>query len=402
MEIDLSDTARTVLTDVRRRLPRIALRVTEEIRSIVPGYAHGDRRQQLIFTAVNSAAAHFLDQAMGQPASSVAVDDLFRRIGFREAGVGADLANLDSAVRVAVRACWDEIRVVAAKQGVSPGALADLREALDDYVAKLLVQVRRGHAAGGIAREQDGGLARRRLVDGLLAGADQADLGPYAEVVGWPMPAQLVVTAAELPQDARIDPTALPDQILCRGAHGRIALISRESGAEEAIAAVRRQVSDARFAVCWPVEPRDAPSAHRWAQRALTLAAKGVVPVRPVIDCRAYRTEIWLHAEPVMRRQLAQELLRPLFEETANSREILSETLLVWLETRDSAPAIAARLGVHPQTVRYRWRRINQLFGEALHDPEYVVQLTLVLKASIALWIAGDQSDFERYLERTQ
>ncbi|WP_257440825.1 helix-turn-helix domain-containing protein [Nocardioides daeguensis] len=72
----------------------------------------------------------------------------------------------------------------------------------------------------------------------------------------------------------------------------------------------------------------------------------------------------------------------------------------MWLETRDSAPAIAARLGVHPQTVRYRWRRINQLFGEALHDPEYVIQLTLVLKASIALWIAGDQSDFERYSER--
>jgi len=26
-----------------------------------------------------------------------------------------------------------------------------------------------------------------------------------------------------------------------------------------------------------------------------------------------------------------------------------------------------------------------------------VVQLTMVLKASVPLWIAGDQSDFERY-----
>src|SRR3546814_9071794 len=79
------------------------------------------------------------------------------------------------------------------------------------------------------------------------------------------------------------------------------------------------------------------------------------------------------------------------------SRDILSETLLVWLETRDSAPASAARLGVHPQTVRYRWKRINELFGEDLHDPEFVLQMTMLLKASVPMWIAGDQSDFERF-----
>jgi DNA-binding PucR family transcriptional regulator len=127
-----------------------------------------------------------------------------------------------------------------------------------------------------------------------------------------------------------------------------------------------------------------------------------VIPARPVIECVRFRTEIWLHAEPVLRRQLAQELLQPLFNETENSREILSETLLVWLETRDSAPAIAARLGVHPQTVRYRWKRINELFGDSLHDPDYVIQLTLLLKASVPLWIAGDQSDFRRFREQEE
>uniref|UniRef100_UPI00373FE05C helix-turn-helix domain-containing protein n=1 Tax=Streptomyces rimosus TaxID=1927 RepID=UPI00373FE05C len=34
----------------------------------------------------------------------------------------------------------------------------------------------------------------------------------------------------------------------------------------------------------------------------------------------------------------------------------LAETLLAWLETRGSAPEVAARLGVHLQTVRYRLR----------------------------------------------
>lgn len=402
MQVGSSETARIVLPAVRRRLPRIAQQVSDEIRSTVPGLADSDHRQQLVFTAVNSAAAYFLGRELGEPVSAAAADDLFRKMGFREGGAGADLAALDTAVRVAAKAYWAEIRVEAARLGVSPYALADLRESLDAYVEHVLVQARQGHAAGGEAREQDSGLARRRLVEGLLASADPDDLAVYAEVAGWPLPPLLVVTAVEVPRSMRLDPGTLPEAVLFRPATGRAALITGEAMTAAAIAAVQAQVPGARFAVCWPVEPYDAAAAYRWTQRALNLAAKGILPALPVLDCRTYRTEIWLHAEPVMRRQLAQELLQPLLEETPNSREILSETLLVWLETRDSAPAIAARLGVHPQTVRYRWRRINQLFGEALHDPEYVVQLTLVLKASIALWIAGDQSDFERYSERAQ
>lgn len=400
IEVESSETARIVLPEVRRRLPRIAQQVIDEIRSTVPGFADSDSRQELVFTAVNSAAAYFLGRELGEPVSAAAADDLFRKMGFREGGAGGDLAALDSAVRVAAKAYWAEIRVEAARQGVSPYALGDLREALDDYVEHVLVQARHGHAAGGEAREQDSGLARRRLVDGLLASADPDDLAAYADVAGWPLPSLVVVTAVELPRGTLLDPDTLPETVLCRVAAGRAALVTTEATAADAITAVRAQLPATRFAVCWPVEPHDAAAAYRWTQRALSLAGKGILPALPVLDCRTYRTEIWLHAEPVMRRQLAQELLQPLLEESPNSREILSETLLVWLETRDSAPAIAARLGVHPQTVRYRWRRINQLFGESLHDPEYVIQLTLVLKASIALWIAGDQSDFERYSER--
>lgn len=53
------------------------------------------------------------------------------------------------------------------------------------------------------------------------------------------------------------------------------------------------------------------------------------------------------------------------------------------------------------QTIRYRWKRINELFGESLRDPEFVTQLLLLLKASVPLWVAGDQSDFDRYQQQT-
>jgi DNA-binding PucR family transcriptional regulator len=125
-----------------------------------------------------------------------------------------------------------------------------------------------------------------------------------------------------------------------------------------------------------------------------------VIAPTPLVRCNEHVTQMWLHAEPSMRQRLCQQLLEPLLAETPNSREILSDTLLAWLETRDSAPAIAAKLDVHPQTVRYRWKRINELFGDALHDPEFILLVTMVLKTSVPMWKAGNQSDFERFRDR--
>ena len=59
----------------------------------------------------------------------------------------------------------------------------------------------------------------------------------------------------------------------------------------------------------------------------------------------------------------------------------LAETLLAWLETRGGAPEVAARLGVHPQTVRYRLRQIRELWGDGIDDPDRRFELELVLRA---------------------
>ena len=66
----------------------------------------------------------------------------------------------------------------------------------------------------------------------------------------------------------------------------------------------------------------------------------------------------------------------------------LAETLLAWLETRGGAPEVAARLGVHPQTVRYRLRQIRELWGDEVDDPDRRFELELVLgrSACAASW----------------
>ena len=43
---------------------------------------------------------------------------------------------------------------------------------------------------------------------------------------------------------------------------------------------------------------------------------------------------------------------------------------------------------------QYSW------FGPSLHDPEFILQMTMVLKTSVLMWKAGNQSDFERFRDR--
>jgi DNA-binding PucR family transcriptional regulator len=44
-----------------------------------------------------------------------------------------------------------------------------------------------------------------------------------------------------------------------------------------------------------------------------------------------------------------------------------------------SAPEVAAALGIHPQTARYRLRQLESLFGDRLDDPDFRFAAGLVL-----------------------
>lgn len=388
-----------VVKQLEAGIPVLAERVTRRVQTDIAAYAGpvGGRRRRLIGLAVSEAAALYVRRVGGRRISTAGVDDLFRKMGYGEASEGHSLEALEQALRVSGREAWSVLQDVIVASGLPASTLGWLGNELIDFIDHLSRQAGTGHAMAARARERDVSVSQQRLLDALLAGTDTAALPGLADRAGWPLPAHAVVVAATAadgmnwPASDTLAGQPLAQVTTTQG----IFLVGAEHAPE--LLTQLRNGDAVMLARSWPVGLADVGHAARWATRALELVAVGAIPRQPVVDCARYRTQLWLHAEPALRRELAQELLKPLFAETPNSREILSETLLVWLETRDSAPAIAAILGVHPQTVRYRWRRINELFGESLHDPEFVVQLTMVLKASVPLWVAGDQSDFERY-----
>jgi DNA-binding CsgD family transcriptional regulator len=240
--------------------------------------------------------------------------------------------------------------------------------------------------------------ARVRLVDGLLRGTQPADLRRLSLAARFPLDGTFVVSVLTSKAGGALpDLQGLNRRHLVRSDPPSAVVVSASLDAHELTESLRRHRRAVRITMSWPVEPEAVPEAVAWVLRALDLTRRGVIAPSDVVDCSSHSTQLWLHADPRLRRRLCRELLQPLLAETPKSREVLSETLLAWLELRGSSAAIAARLGVHPQTVRYRRRRIDELFGADLRDPEFMMQAMMLLKASIPLWKAGDRTDFDRH-----
>lgn len=96
---------------------------------------------------------------------------------------------------------------------------------------------------------------------------------------------------------------------------------------------------------------------------------------RPV-DAADLLPERALHGDPAARRRLAEDVLAPLHD---TGGELL-RTLAAYLEGGASLEGCARALYVHPNTVRYRLRRIGELVGRSPTDPReaFVLRAALV------------------------
>ena len=395
-ELDPYGPSAGLIRRLRPGLPQLVEDIVNQIQRDVPAYAGPmtGARRRLLLTAVSAATTCFIDSIEGKPDNGRRVDDLFRRMGYGEARDGHDLGSMRAALRIATRDTWDRLRSFASEHEISADLLGQLGDALFGYFDHLNEQVTFGFDGARHALDREVGPARLRLLDSLLEGAAPTQIQENAETAVWSLPTSFVVMSAAF-RGPFPSATELESNLLLRAGASPALIVCDSADTAEVTEELQRHMPSIRIAVSWPVPIAMIADAHRWTRRALQLVDSGAIPPSPVINCADHIIQLWLQSEPALRRRQCQELLQPLFAETPNMREILSETMLAWLETRDSAATIGARLGVHQQTVRYRWKRINELFDEDLQNPEFVLQVTMLLKASIPLWKAGDQSDFD-------
>ncbi|MEU9761660.1 PucR family transcriptional regulator [Streptomyces sp. NPDC047987] len=129
-----------------------------------------------------------------------------------------------------------------------------------------------------------------------------------------------------------------------------------------------------------PAGPTTVPAAYKQAEQALSVArrrGRALVEHEELVA----GSVLPLLADDAV-RAFADGMLRALREHDAKGRGDLVASLRAWLSHHGQWDAAAADLGVHRHTLRYRMRRVEEILGRSLDDPDVRMELWLALKAT--------------------
>jgi len=369
---------------VRARLGGAIPEMIEVIGRGVPEYASRDRPdyQQRLADAVTGAVAQFIAH-IAQPVpgarSTRAITAEFRAIGGTAAREGRTLDALQDALRLGARVAWRWL--CEADAGLDRQELSRVGEAIFAYLDELAAACAQGYAE---ARVQAAGERQRR--SRRLLGVILSEPPPAAELVtglaraaGWVLPAQVAVAA--LGEWRQQDALPLPPDVLADWTRPDPCLLVPDPDGPGRQAAIGRVLRGRPAAIGPTVPLARAALSLRWARHALALARAGVIAVGGgPVRCDEHLSTLLILADEDLASALRSSRLAPLARLRPGQRDRIAETLLAWLQLGENAAEVAQRIHVHPQTVRYRLRQIQELFGEQLRDPDRRFELQLALR----------------------
>jgi len=332
---------------------------------------------------VEEALRQFMDMIEGPSGRRGPGREVYVNLGRGEWRAGRSLDALLAAYRVGARVAWRRMVTAGERVGIAPRHLYVLAESIFAYIDELS-----GESVEGFTREQAaaaGELQRRRarLVALLIQDppADRAAVEAAAAEAGWPLPRTLAAVAVE-GEDADRLARRLDTDVLAAPAPPFVCLLVPDPDGPGRRERLERGAGELRGAI-GPVMPwTEADISHARARAALGLVLDGSLPRnRGLLDAAEHRVALLLGQDRRLASELSAGALAPLEGLTAAQRERLRETLAAWLRHRGRTEQVAGTLHVHPQTVRYRMRRLRELFGDALDDPDERFELELALRA---------------------
>jgi hypothetical protein len=373
---------------LRVRLPDLGERMALRIRTEVESYAD----ESLIpFDSLRKSCTANADHILGRFAADAAPDVRpAEETGRLRAEQGVPLADTLHAYRIGFEYLWAQLLDEAQRHPEVTDAhlvagSSEIWAQFGCYAEAVAAAYREASAELALQRE----VRRSALVEALFTGAlaDRTTLWETARQLGLPERGPYAVVAASVPDpggeplpgiEADLRRTGVPSawRLLPDQQIGLLALTHPDA---ETVShrAVRRH--HARVGVSPRFDSlRDTPQALRFARLALA-GLPGEGPGVALFDDSPLA--MLVAAAPAESARLVEVVLGPVLELPAPERGRLLQTLGHWFTAKGVAADAAHHLFIHPNTVRYRLRRIEELTGRSLTDPAAVADLGTALHA---------------------
>jgi len=350
----------------------------------LPWFAALPAEQRAYVGLVLHKGLELFAQWLRSPGQPLPVGPEVFRAAPRELARHINLKQTVALIRVAVDIIEQAVPDLAA-----PGDEELLREAMLRYSRELAFGAADVYAAAAEARGAWDARIEAGVVDALVRGHAGEMTLMRAGSLGWPRVEWVMAVATPAPVDYDLSP------LRTTARHGGLGLLAGEAptglvlvlggttSSEDALALVVDALPDAPVVV----GPRaaDLSSAASSVQEAL--AGLGAVPAWPQaprpVAARDLLAERAVLGEFSARRRLLDEVYKPL----ATSGGDLLATAAAYLEGGGSVEGTGRTLFLHPNTVRYRLRKIVDAIGYDLTDPRdgLVVRVSLIVGRTLDL-----------------
>ncbi|WP_245967043.1 PucR family transcriptional regulator [Sphaerisporangium album] len=381
----LSHVPREFADVVREHLGELTEEMIGEIRAGVPEYSRpGDEKYvKAVRRAVEEALRQFVVRVADDGAGKGRLLEVYRAIGKGEAAEGRPLDSLQAALRICARVAWRRLALESERLNLSRRRVCEVGEAILVYLDEIAAAAAEGYAEAQIRVAGELELRRRRLLDLLLSDppADPRAVGDLARAVRWTVPRTVAGVALAVRAPGVGGRPALPPDVLADLDRAQPCLVLPDPDGPGRAGLLDASLRDWVVAVGPSVPAHELAQSLRLAREALALARRGVLASSEPIRCADHLSTLIIFRDEALVRVLRRVRLAPLGHLRPAQRDRIAETLLAWLQCGYNANEVAARLHVHPQTVRYRLRQATELFGDRLKSPDDRFELEIALRA---------------------
>ncbi len=309
--------------------------------------------------------------------------------GTTRALAGVPLPALMTAYRIGFRFMWEETLAVARSARIPTesilNATARVFFAQDTFTQAMADAYRQQLTQQIVEQEEE----RSALVEALLSRriTDNQSLWEAADLLRLPTTGPYVVVAAQLPAIGKMALPAIESKLAARDIRsawrllpdlhiGLVQVRIRET--LDTLLDVLGQAATVRVGVSPPFQHLvDTSDALRFARLAVTGKPSADSLVSVFDDTPLAVAAV---SAPEAMTKIRSSVLKKLNELPPAERTILIDTFHAWLQAGGSANDTAAAIFCHPNTVRHRLRRIEELTGRSVSRPLDTAELCLAFE----------------------